>query len=500
MRMTSGLRIWIAGALAVFLAMCGQAQELKTMRGIYEKNSEEIRGGFQPKFDGLQQQYQKALEALKAGAVKQGDLARAKAAMAEIDRFQKAKSLPAELDTNEIPEIKALQSAYVTQYNRLEIDMTAQQGMLTTKYEQALERFEKDLTKAEKFDTATEVHGEREKSQVAIKGYAETLATLKGTAATNGTVVKISPQPAITANKLGAKKGLYMLVDLSRGTKAKEYPITYLAEVPKGGWGDEYKTDKLVLKKIEPGKFVMGSPEGELGREGDETQHEVTLTEAFYIGVFEVTQRQWERVMGNWPSHFSNAKCRESRPIEWLSYNDIRGKVVGAGWPATNSVDAVSFMGRLQARTGQAFDFPTEAQWEYACRAGTTTALNSGKNLTSAESCPNLAEVGRYKDNSGDGAQNGDTRVGTAKVGSYLPNAWGLYDMHGNVWEWCLDWNGSYSGAESDPKGAAVGSHRVLRGGGWAIAANGCVSANRNGNAPSDRGISFGFRVILTLP
>jgi formylglycine-generating enzyme required for sulfatase activity len=480
------------------LAVCGQAQDLKTYKGIYEKNSEEVRSGFQPKFDGLQQQYQKSLEALKAGAQSRGDFKKTSAASDEIERFLKAKSLPATPDESAIPEIKAFQSAYVKQYNRLETDMTAQLGALTTKYEQALGRFLIELTKAGKMGEAKAVADEQATAQAAIKGYAETLAALKGPAAANATVGVVWPIPGVAAGEPTGKKDLYLVIDLSHGPKAaKGYPITYLAEVPKGGWKDEYKTDKLVLRKIEPGTFTMGSPEGELGRIYNETQHEVTLTKAFYIGVFEVTQKQWERVMGDWPSYFNNSKCRDERPVENVRYNDIRGMRDGANWPATNSVDAASFMGRLRARTGNMFDLPTEAQWEYACRAGTDTALNTGKNLTDKETCPNMAEAGRYKGNAGNCAQNGDTRTGTAKAGSYPPNAWGLYDLHGNVWERCLDWCGTYPGTESDPKGAATDSLRVIRGGGWTDYAGNCRSAARGGDYPDYRLIYIGFRVAL---
>ncbi len=500
MRMTAGLRIWAAGALAAFGTVFGQAQDLKTVKGIYENNAEAIRSGFQPKFDGLQQQYLKSLEVLKAGAQSRGDFTKTSAASDEIERFQKAKSLPATPDESAIPEIKALQSAYVKQYNRLETDMTAQLGALTTKYEQALDRLLKELTKAGKMVEAKTVAVEQTTARTAIKGYAETLATIKGAAATNGTVVAASPAPAMATGKPSGKQDLYMVVDLSRGTKAREYPITYLSDVPKGGWKDEYKTDKMVLRRIESGTFTMGSPEDELGRKGDETQHEVRLTQPFYIGVFEVTQRQWERVMGDWPSFFNNSKCRDARPVERVSYNDIRGSVDGGNWPATNSVDAASFMGKLRERSGKVFDLPTEAQWECACRAGTVTALNSGKNLVSTNRCPNLAEVGRYIANSGDGANNADTSVGTAEVGSYQPNVWGLYDMHGNVREWCLDWPGYYAGAESDPKGGVRPTFRVYRGGGWNYSAVCCRSAHRDGGRLGFRLNGVGFRVALPQP
>ncbi len=298
--------------------------------------------------------------------------------------------------------------------------------------------------------------------------------------------------------------GTYMVIDLSGGTGASGYPVSYLDAVPAGGWTDEYKMTKLVLRRIPAGIFTMGSPSDELGRYDSEDQHQVTISRPFYMGVFEVTQKQWELVMGAKPSYFSNASYYATRPVECVSYNNIRGSSNGAKWPSSSDVDTTSFMGKLRAKTGLAtFDLPTEAQWEYACRAGTTTALNSGKNLTGTSSCANMAEVGRYWYNGGNGYSSScTTSAGTAKVGSYLPNAWGLYDMHGNVWEWCLDWWTSNLGttAVTDPVGAASGSNRLLRGGSWDILAQYCRSANRYNNSyPSNNGRnSYGFRLCCS--
>jgi formylglycine-generating enzyme required for sulfatase activity len=275
-----------------------------------------------------------------------------------------------------------------------------------------------------------------------------------------------------------------MVVDLSGGVDALSYPVSYLSSVPAGGWTDEYKTTKLALRLIPPGTFMMGSPSDELGHNwagsNFENYHKVTITKPFYIGVFELTQKQWQLVMGDTPSSYKG----DARPVEQVSYNTIRGSVNGAAWPTHNQVDANSFMGRLRSKVNMLFDLPTEAQWEYACRAGTATALNSGKNLTGTRNCANMAEVGRYCGNTSDGKGGYSQHT---KVGSYLENAWGLYDMHGNVAEWCLDWWAKNLGtsANVDPKGATSSDCRLVRGGCWydgyyAGYAAACRSAYRN--------------------
>jgi len=299
----------------------------------------------------------------------------------------------------------------------------------------------------------------------------------------------------------GGSEGLYCVVDLSGGISAASYPVTYLTAVPSGGWSDEYKTTKLVLRRLDAGTFTMGSPSDELGRWDDETQHQVTLTKGFYIGVFEVTQRQWELVMGTRPSCFNNSAYYASRPVECVSYDMIRGSSSGSQWPASNAVDADSFLGKIRAKTGLIFDLPTEAQWEYACRAGTTTALNSGKNLTRTDQDAEMDKVGRYWYNGGSRcSQSCDPSAATAKVGSYAPNAWGLYDMHGNVLEWCLDWRQIDLGtsAVTDPVGPASGDGRDLRGGDWASYARYCRSALRIDFHPSNEGSNDGFRLACT--
>ena len=308
-----------------------------------------------------------------------------------------------------------------------------------------------------------------------------------------------------------ANRGDYMSIGISGGTGATTYPVRYyrtLADVPGGANSDAYKTTSILMRLIPKGTFTMGSPSGELYRSSDETQHQVTLTSDFYLGVFEVTQRQWELVMGNRPSYFDNATCYQTRPVEQVSYYDIRenpnNSAISPNWPQSSQAHADSFMGKLRAKTGlTGFDLPTESQWEYAGRAGTTTALNSGYDLTSTSSDPRMSEVGRYAFNHPGGyssASSVSTDGGTAAAGSYLANAWGLYDMHANVWEWCLDWYGTYPGTVTDPPGASSGSYRVFRGGGWNYIAYICRSASRSIDYPDYRNYSYGFRACCAPP
>lgn len=302
-------------------------------------------------------------------------------------------------------------------------------------------------------------------------------------------------------------EGQYLVIDLSAGPTATSYPVSYLDSVPNGGWTDEYKTTRLVLRRIDAGTFTMGSPEEELGHYPNEVQHEVRFTHAFYIGVFEVTQRQWERVMGSWPSWFVNPACRETRPVESVSYNEIRESADNADelmvyWPSNDDVGTTSFMGRLRAKTGLAtLDLPTESQWEYACRAGTTTALNNSTDITDPEVSPSLNAVGRYWYNGGrDSTRDVDVTMGTASAGAYQPNGWGLYDMHGNVYEWCLDFPGPYPQSAADPQGAESGSGRTIRGGSWGHGAGGCRSAFRWSNSPTAKESVNGFRIVRNVP
>ncbi|MBR2837573.1 MAG: SUMF1/EgtB/PvdO family nonheme iron enzyme [Kiritimatiellae bacterium] len=298
------------------------------------------------------------------------------------------------------------------------------------------------------------------------------------------------------------QKGVqYMVVDL-----ANTNSVTFLSGVPSGGWTDEHRTTKLVLRGVEEGSFWMGSPAGETGRCmpscSREDLHWVTLTRPFFIGVFPVTQQQYKLMMnGENPSMFAWSG-RETCPVERLGLSRIRGAVSAHNWPVVRTVDGNSFMGRLRAHSGYStFDLPTEAQWEYACRAGTATALNNGTNLTNAYQCPELNAVGHYSR-----GQYSNMNM-PLPVGRYFPpNGWGIYDMHGNVCEWCLDRSQTSLGTAPvvDPVGppspGGASDLHVSRGGSFYDVAYFCRSANRSTYQPTDRFSRDGFRVVLTVP
>ena len=264
-------------------------------------------------------------------------------------------------------------------------------------------------------------------------------------------------------------KAKYMAIDLSSGE------VTYMDTEPQEGWSDAYKTAKLVLRRIEAGTFIMGSLTNELGRFNNENSHEVTIDKPFYIGVFEITQKQYQLIAGRNPSEFVG----DMKPVQNVSFLDIRGREKGAAWPANDDVDDYSFLGKLRAKFKMNFDLPTEEQWEYACRAGTATALNNGTNLASIDTDSNLDILGLY---AGNGGLDLWKSKGPTVVGSYRPNSWGLYDMHGNVWEWCLAGNTEI---------------RVFRGGCWRSRAGNCRSARRDGNCSGNASALYGFRVVL---
>ncbi|HZZ80056.1 MAG TPA: formylglycine-generating enzyme family protein [Gemmataceae bacterium] len=223
--------------------------------------------------------------------------------------------------------------------------------------------------------------------------------------------------------------------------------------------------------RIEPGEFVMGSSGKEKGRGDDEIQRRIKLTRGFYLGVHTVTQEQWQKVMGNNPS---GGQADKNLPVDNVSWNDCQ-----------------AFCKKLGAMEKRTYRLPTEAEWEYACRAGTTTAFSFGATLATDQANYN----GDFIYGPG---KKGVNRQKTTPVGSFPANAWGLHDMHGNVWQWCQDWHGGYAAKDViDPQGPKSGKNRVLRGGSWGSHPIFCRSANRNFAAPDTRTEYYGCRVCF---
>ena len=230
----------------------------------------------------------------------------------------------------------------------------------------------------------------------------------------------------------------------------------------------------LELVWIPPGRFWMGSPPEEEYRARDETRHEVIFTNGFWLGKFEVTQAQWVALMGTNPSHHRGSR----RPVEMVNWQD-----------------AQDFIAALNARSRDGgFRLPTEAEWEYACRAGTLTPFHTGKTIDANQA--NFDAVQYYGDN-----EVGVFRNRTMDVGSFAPNAWGLHDMHGNVAEWCADWFGDYDERlVIHPRGPRQGPGRVIRGGGYQAPAWAIRSAARQAAWWEQVATHVGFRVARDQP
>ena len=227
----------------------------------------------------------------------------------------------------------------------------------------------------------------------------------------------------------------------------------------------------MELVKIEAGGFTMGCPRDEPERISGETEHFVTLMRPFFMGVHPVTQKQWKSVMGNNPSKF---KKEENAPVEGVIWDQ-----------------AVAFCEKLSQKDKKKYRLPTEAEWEYACRAGTTTPFNFGSKI-SYDLCNYDSKWGY----NGSMKRKGIGR--TTPVGNYPANPWGLFDMHGNVWEWCSDWFGPYrTDRNTDPTGALKGEERVMRGGSWMHTPRRARSACRGVSVPDAKEPFIGLRVAM---
>ncbi|MGC9342409.1 MAG: formylglycine-generating enzyme family protein [Bacteroidales bacterium] len=228
-------------------------------------------------------------------------------------------------------------------------------------------------------------------------------------------------------------------------------------------------TAKIEMVLIPSGNFLMGSDTTEQDRHSDEGPlRNVTISKPFYMGKYEITQQQWLEVMDDNPSIFKDKENWKEYPVDWVSWNDC-----------------VEFTEKLSKITGKTFRLPTEAEWEYACRAGTTTRYYWGEDPADKE-IVDYAWAFSYSEGR------------SHPVGLKKPNAWGLYDMSGNVWEWCLDWREPYNPADTlDPNGSLTGTRKIYRGGSWFNERPALRSANRNGHPPETLGTNAGLRVIM---
>lgn len=316
----------------------------------------------------------------------------------------------------------------------------------------------------------------------------------------------------------------YLVLNLVNANDVRHYATPW--ELPGGGVTNVlYKTDYLVLRRIAaknvewtmgtptnaPALFLMNGDTVVFDGRPRETAHRVTLTNDFYIGVYEVTQKQWFRVKGTYPTYATAEKKayleadRDVHPADCVSWTDIRGLTNVANWPADDEVGPDQFMGKLRAYSGLRFDLPTEAQWEFACRAGTMSTFYSGIEYSGTpEVCDMLDPLAVYKHN----APKLNTDDTTAAVGTKVPNAWGLYDTLGNLYEWCLDRTSGNDNAALtmaadavvDPLGAATGDYRIKRGGCMAGLGIYVRASYRGANRATESLNSVGFRVAVRIP
>ena len=242
--------------------------------------------------------------------------------------------------------------------------------------------------------------------------------------------------------------------------------------------------------RIESGTFTMGSPATEPQRGDNESPQRQVTVSAFYIGKYQVTQREYEELMGANPSNFKGSNLPVER-VTWYEAVEYCNK--RSEQENLNPAYTISGTGKSRTviwnRDANGYRLPTEAEWEYACRAGTTTPFNTGNNITTNQA--NYDGNYPYNNNA-----RGKWQEKTVNVGIFPANAWDLFDMHGNVFEWCWDWYEIYeNGPQTDPAGAETGSYRVLRGGSWFDNGRYIRSANRNSSSPSLRSHSVGFRL-----
>ena len=316
------------------------------------------------------------------------------------------------------------------------------------------------------------------------------------------------------------KKTIIILITLFAATSLLYTACTQTKEQTKDQINTQKKPPEFVY--IEGGTFMMGSPDSEVSRGSGEVQHRVTIS-PFYISNYQVTQKEYKKVMRTNPSEFKG----DNLPVENVTWYDAieycNKRSIKEGLTPAYTIDK----SRKDPNNENVYDdkkwtvtwnkkangyrLPTEAEWEYACRAGTTTPFNTGNNITTDQA--NYKGTYPYNNNGkGFDSYRGDIdvfgnpynhnptgicREKTTPVGSFAPNPWGLYDMHGNVWEWCWDWRGAYSTeSQTDPVGAVAGAYRVIRGGAWGTRGHNLRSANRSHVNTFYRNSDGGFRLV----
>jgi formylglycine-generating enzyme required for sulfatase activity len=425
--------VYVMALSALCVAAYCAPRSLEDYKAVYEKESASIESTYQEKVNLGLSSYGQSLDTIAEQFKKAGDLNGMLALKQERGRFQKESSVPNGVSPDLPQLIQKAQSLHQQSLERV-MDFRAEDlKRLTDSYVRRLVSIKKELVFQEKLDEAVAVNLE-------IKRVEFIVADLESRMPEAGPSPTQSIPPAGKA-PLAPKPGQEMSIDLGNGIK-------------------------MEFVWIPAGSFQMGSPDGETGRKDNEgPAHEVTISSGFWMGKYEVTQEQYGQVTGNNPSQFNG----DDNPVERVTWNDAK-----------------AFCKTVTTKTGETCRLPTEAEWEYACRAGTSTKYCTGDSQGA------LFRAGWNRGNSEGKAH---------AVGGKKPNAWGLYDMQGNVWEWCEDWYGAnYYGKSpsTDPQGAAAGLRRVTRGGSWCHPTDYFRVAVRSDCPPTRSYDSLGFRACLS--
>ncbi len=425
------LRVVIVTCIAAF-SVTAKELTLEAHKRTYDLQSERIDSECTQGLASLLDAYGKAIDGVINMAQQRGELDILLAAKDEKTRFDKQRSVPRESTSHLPAAVQRFRNTYHEACAKLQDTRARKTGDLLKKYISALDVVVRESTRSGKLDDALAAREEKRKVEFIL---ADLEAGMKPP-----TPSPAPPKPPVRKPPMTSSAGRETTIDLGGGVK-------------------------LAMVWIPPGSFRMGSPDNEAGRNDDEGPvHSVTISKGFWMGKYEVTQAQWNRVMDKNPSRFQGA----NNPTEKTSWHDCR-----------------EFIEKLNNKvSGSGFRLPTEAEWEYACRAGTATRYYAGNSEN------DLATVGWYSKNSGKSSQ---------AVGQKKPNAWGLYDMHGNVCEICSDLYSRYSPKTvTDPMVRAAKGDLVLRGGSWRFNASDCRSAYRRRCGRSYRNNYLGLRLVRT--